>query len=227
MSDYLSVVYSEAKRPRTAYPARLAAYLVRRFDLGPGVRLLEAGCGRGEFLRGFRDGGLTVCGLDGCPQALETSPDLPISLADVESGPLPFAAESFDVVFSKSFIEHLFHPDRFFREAWRVLRPGGRLITMVPDWESCMRVYFDDFTHRTPFSRVSLADLYQLCDFADVRVERFRQLPQVWDRPWLGRLCACIAPLVPARTKVPFLRWSRELMVLGCGVKAPAAEDRP
>lgn len=50
----------------------------------------------------------------------------------IEPGPLPFADESFDVVFSKDAIIHVQAKEALYAEAYRVLRPGGRLC--VGDW---------------------------------------------------------------------------------------------
>ncbi len=94
------------------------------------------------------------------------------------------------------------------------------MLCLVPDWEANYRTYFDDFTHRTPFSSVSLTDIYRICDFDRVTVSRFRQLPIVWRYPALNYFCAVISPFVPVRTRNTFLRWSRELMLVGSGYKA-------
>ncbi len=50
----------------------------------------------------------------------------------VVPGPLPFAAESFDVVFSKDAIVQIPGKAALFAEVHRVLRPGGRFI--ASDW---------------------------------------------------------------------------------------------
>ena len=51
--DYVDVIYNEADRPLTQYPQKLARHLFERYSLRPGDRLLDVGCGRGEFLSGF------------------------------------------------------------------------------------------------------------------------------------------------------------------------------
>ena len=142
-----------------------------------------------------------------------------MKICDIENEPFPFKDNSFDILFSKSFIEHLHKPEKYLIEAFRVLKPGGLLLTLVPDWESNYKIYFDDFSHRTPFTKVSLIDAYKVFGFKYVDAYAFRQLPVVWKYPIINYFCALIAPLVPVRTKNKFLRWSRELMLIGEGRK--------
>jgi len=219
MADYLNVVYSEQSRPYTDYPPKLCAHLFEIFGMRPQMRFLEAGCGRGEFLRHFKRLGLNTFGLDISPQAGAFNPDIEIKTCDIENEPIPYPDDFFDVVYSKSLIEHLSYPDRYLKEALRILKPGGRLLTLVPDWEANHKTYFDDYTHRTPFTCVSLADIYKMTDFQDISVRKFRQLPIVWRYPAMNLLCALIAPFVPVRTEIKFLKWSRELMLIASGIK--------
>ncbi len=219
MSDYLSAEYSKDRRPYTAYPEKLCAWLFRTFRMKAGMKMLEAGCGRGEFLSHFKNLGLEVCGIDASPAAAEYVHGIPVSICDIEKERIPFDDESFDIVYSKSLIEHFIDPEKFVGEAYRVLKPGGMLLTLVPDWESNYKIYFDDYTHRTPFSTAALELLYRVGGLEGTRVMKFRQLPIVWEYPALNMLCSLIAPFVPVRTKTPFLRWSRELMLAGIGRK--------
>ena len=133
MSDYLNIVYNSGDRPFTSYPEKLVNYIYKVFELEKGLKLLEPGCGRGEHLRHFKDLGLDVFGLDLSPESSKISPDLNISIYDAESAKIPFPDNFFDVIYSKSFLEHLNNPSIFLREANRVLKPGGTLISMVPD----------------------------------------------------------------------------------------------
>ena len=217
--NYLSVVYDEKSHPYSDYPKHLCAHLFQSFELKKDMKMLEPGCGRGEFLNNFKDLGLNVVGVDISPECANFKNDFDIIICDVEKEELPFENDTFDVVFSKSFIEHLYYPENYLEEANRVLKPNGLLITLVPDWQSNYKIYFDDFTHRTPFTSIALKDAYNMYGFEEVNVFKFRQLPIVWKYPWLNHFCAIISPLIPVRTKNKFLRWSRELMLIGVGKK--------
>ena len=217
--NYLSVAYDEKSHPYTDYPKKLCAYLFQSFELKEGMKMLEPGCGRGEFLKNFKELGLDVHGVDISTEAQEYAENFPVEVCDIESEKLPFEDDTFDVIYSKSFIEHLYYPERYLEEAFRVLKPGGILITLVPDWESNYKIYFDDFTHRTPFTNIALEDAYKMYGFSEVNVFKFRQLPIVWKYPKLNYFCSAISPFIPVRAKNKFFRWSRELMLVGAGVK--------
>jgi SAM-dependent methyltransferase len=71
-----------------------------------------------------------------------------------------FADQTFDVVFASNLLEHLdlAANERLVREVRRVLRRGGRLILVQPNYRLRPREYFDDYTHVTVFSDRSLPD---------------------------------------------------------------------
>ena len=222
MADYLTVVYGEGVRPYTDYPLKLVTYLFERFKMKAGMSILEPGCGRGEFLRVFKSLGMEAAGLDRSEETRELlgEDNIELTVCDVESNVgLPFSNDSFDIIYNKSFMEHLHNPDVFLHEAFRVLKPGGMILCLIPDWESNYKTYFDDFTHRTPFTKPSLEDILTMCDFKNISVNKFRQLPIVWKYPILNYFCAAISPFIPIRVENKFLRWSRELMLVGCAYK--------
>lgn len=71
-----------------------------------------------------------------------------------------FPDGSFDVVFASNLLEHLQRDDtsRLLAESRRVLRPGGRLMLMQPNFRLDPGRYFDDFTHVAIFTDQSLPD---------------------------------------------------------------------
>lgn len=220
-NDYVSVVYNVKDRPLTEYPDLLARYLVGRFNIPAGAKILDLGCGRGEFLRGFIRCGLDGRGVDQSMAAQSFCPEATIIRSDMEKDPLPYDPGSFDVVFSKSVLEHFYYPEKLVMEILRVLKPGGIAITMVPDWESVYRIFYEDYTHRTPFTARSLKDILLINGFSDVTVEKFRQLPFLWSSPWLGSVCSMIALVAPRSlgSCSKLIKFSQEIMLLSAAVK--------
>jgi 2-polyprenyl-3-methyl-5-hydroxy-6-metoxy-1,4-benzoquinol methylase len=220
--DYLDVEYSENVRPSTGYPSLLAAHLASKWNLSAGQTLLDVASGRAEMSAGFTSLGLKVTALDASPEAeryaIQAGADF-ISGFIRPDAPMPLAEASFDVIFCKSFIEHLREPISFAEDCFRVLKPGGKVLFLTPDWESNYRIFFDDVTHVTPFSTVTMQQLLELSGFESVTSYRFRQLPVTWRYPSMNMFSAAIAPFVPSRTTQKFLRWSRELMLCGVGWK--------
>jgi len=89
----------------------------------------------------------------------------------------PYEDSSFDVVYTKSFIEHLSDPKVFLDESFRVLKSGGKIITLTPDWETNFKKFYDDCTHKRLYNVVSLKGVLQSHGFQDIEVFKFRQLP--------------------------------------------------
>jgi phosphoethanolamine N-methyltransferase len=107
-----------------------------------GCQVLDIGCGLGAIdeLLVSRFGAASVLGIDIDPR-LVVRMQQRIAAAGlagriqgqaVEGGPLPFAAASFDVVFSKDSLVQIPDKGALFSEVIRVLRPGGRFI--ASDW---------------------------------------------------------------------------------------------
>ncbi|OGX23565.1 MAG: hypothetical protein A2Y03_05060 [Omnitrophica WOR_2 bacterium GWF2_38_59] len=219
--DYVAVTYNEKDRPFTQYPEKLSSYLFSRYNLKKGSKLLDLGCGRGEFLKGFIQCGLEGCGVDQSVISKSVCPEAEIVQSDLENKPLPYENNAFDIVFSKSVIEHFYYPEKLVKEIYRVVRPGGLIITMVPEWKSVYKIFYDDYTHRTPFTINSLREILFMHNFEDINVERFMQLPFLWSSPWLKPFCSIVAMTAPCVLK-PYsklVRFSKEIMLLSTAVK--------
>ena len=219
--DYVAVTYNEKERPFTQYPDKLTRYLSSKYKLSKGSKVLDLGCGRGEFLRGFIRCGLDGYGVDQSSMAKSVCPGAEILQSDLENEPLPYADNSFGAVFSKSVLEHFYYPEKLIMEIYRIVKPGGLVITMVPDWESVYKTFYEDHTHRTPFTKNSLKNIFLINGFDNVKVEKFRQLPFLWSLPWLKPFCSIAAFLAPKalRPYSKLIRFSQEIMLLSTAVK--------
>lgn len=220
--DYVDVVYNEQDRPLTSYPDKLARYLFDRYGVKAGQSLLDIGCGRGEFLRGFIACGVQGFGVDRSRAAQKYCPQADLRTADLESSPLPYDDNFFDVVYSKSVIEHFYYPEKLVQEMFRVLKPGGLAITLCPDWEFNYRIYFEDYTHRTPFMQSSLRDIQLVHGFDNINVERFRQLPILWRSGGALLPAAELTRILAPSFIKPYSKWvrfSKEIMLLSSATK--------
>ena len=221
--DYLDVVYNESDRPLTVYPQKLASYLFNRYQLRRGSVLLDIGCGRGEFLKGFIKCGVKGYAVDQSAAACKYCPQAELRTSNIEEDGIPYPDNFFDVLYSKSVIEHFHRPEKLMLEMYRVLKPGGIAITLCPAWEYNFRNYFEDYTHRTPFMRESLRDIQIMHGFEHVRVDFFRQLPSTWSSTSLltlpfAELTRLFAPsLLKPRSK--WVRFSKEIMLLSSAKK--------
>lgn len=220
MSNYLDVIYNKEERPLNSYPSKLIDYLIKNYDLKIGAKLLEPGVGRGEFLNEFKKRGFDCYGCDLSHQAGIEAEEIEIKTGiNFNKDKLPYTDNYFDIIYTKSLMEHLENPEYFLYELKRILKPGGKILSLVPDWESNFKIYFDDHTHKTPFTLESLKNIFKICGYTKVNVVKFRQLPIVWKYPIINFISSILAPFIPVRTKNKFLRWSRELMLIGYGRK--------
>jgi SAM-dependent methyltransferase len=142
----------------TAYLERVAelpeirawrAIAVELMELGPGMRVLDAGSGLGEAARELAElvePGGEVKAIDLSAQMVQAAaarggPRVTYEQADVTD--LPFASDSFDRTRCERVLQHLSEPDLALAELARVTVPGGRVCVLDPDWRS-LAVDVDD-----------------------------------------------------------------------------------
>lgn len=222
--DYVDVIYNEDDRPLTSYPRKLASYLCGRYRIKEGASFLDIGCGRGEFLEGFIKCGVNGYAVDQSRAAEKYCPTAELRNADIEHEGIPFPDDYFDIVYSKSVIEHFHYPEKLVSEMHRVLKPGGLAITLCPSWEYNYRIYFEDYSHRTPFMLESLRDIQLIHGFEDVDVEFFYQLPSTWSgtSAWAAKFLAVLTRSATPSFLKGFSKWvrfSQEVMLLSSSRK--------
>jgi SAM-dependent methyltransferase len=111
--------------------------------LRPTAKVLEVGCGTGNYVVAIReDTGCSCWGTDPSAEMLAQAAGRSgsVHLSHGRAEALDFPAGHFDFVLSVDVIHHVGDRGRFFQEAGRVLRRGGRVCTVTDsEWVICHR----------------------------------------------------------------------------------------
>jgi SAM-dependent methyltransferase len=159
--------------------ARFYLSEIRRYRGPESGRLLEIGCGDGDFLVLAEAEGWHVTGVEYSPTACEKARQR-LKNGLVQCGELQsagLAAEQFDLCVISDVLEHVRSPLDFLREVHRVLKPDGTLFIVTPSIDSWsarfLRQKWMEFKaeHLTYFGRQTLQTTLFKSGFRDVIVQ--------------------------------------------------------
>jgi ubiquinone/menaquinone biosynthesis C-methylase UbiE len=187
---------AEYDRHLSLVTTQSAEALLDDADVGTGHKVLDVATGAGYVAAAAARRGAQPLGIDFSATqvrlARERYPDLHFEQADAEA--LPFEPASFDAVVNAFGFCHLPHPDLALKEAFRVLKPGGRMAFSV--WDLPERtLVFDAFysairAHGSMdvglpagpnfFFFSNAEESLQALRNAGFASPAFRQVPQVW-----------------------------------------------
>jgi SAM-dependent methyltransferase len=128
------------------------------------VRVLDAGCGTGGFLKSpqVKDRGWQLTGVDLSPLAVQLARER--SGADVREGSitaLPFADESFDAVVTGDVIYHAEDVALALREFARCVKPGGVVLVNEPAYRWLWSYHDNAVESKHRFTRPELKALFR------------------------------------------------------------------
>jgi len=104
----------------------------------PNIKILDLGCGEGTRLNYICRNPENCVGIDISSKAIQLAgknyPNFSFLNANLEK--LPQKNEAFDLVYSAFVLEHLEKPEKVIKEAIRVLKKGGHLVMVAPNFGS-------------------------------------------------------------------------------------------
>ena len=142
-------------------------------------RVLDVGCGRGEFLSLLRDAGVPAYGVDsdeGMADAVRAA-GMEVVLEDAFSHLRALEAGAVDGIFCSQVAEHLDTPQllALLELSRRKLAPGGVMVVETPNPETLSifaRFFYTDLTHVRPIHPDALRWAMEAVGFEAVRIER-------------------------------------------------------
>ena len=118
---------------------------VRLLHAVPGGRLLDVGCGSGDWLLSMQELGWDVVGIDFDEDAVKAGRQNGSTLLCGALEKHRFLNEYFDAITLNHVIEHVPDPIGTLRECARILKPGGKLVIFTPNGESLGRRIFGKY----------------------------------------------------------------------------------
>lgn len=142
--------------------------------ISPESRILEIGSGWGEFIDQIKAKEKFAVDID---ESFRQYVDKDVVFSSQNVCSLNFKPDTFDHVFLSNVLEHLETKQsvsKAISELKRVLRPGGTLIIIQPNFKYCWKVYFDFSDHCTVWTDRSMKELLIQEGFQiDYSVDRF------------------------------------------------------
>ncbi len=128
-----------------------------------GLRVMDCGAWDGWFLSYETPAIAQRIALDFDPHFSDSlrQKGIDFVLANMEQGKIPIASESLDLVAMTSTLEHLSCPEHIATEIRRILKPGGIVFITVPDITKYKFNFWNDITHKRPFTIHSLRFLFE------------------------------------------------------------------
>ena len=177
-----------------------------------GQHFLDLGAADGALVDIARSRGLIARGLDITDNI------------DFEKDSLPVADSSIDVVTLVAVIEHLHSPENILLEVMRVLKPGGALILVTPNWRFDYCNFYNDPTHVRPYTEISMRFL--LSGFGFTRVDVVPWLvckpSWMWHAPFAFHLARCLPFRGTSSSFIPSFLKGQSKSILAIGFKHTA-----
>ena len=171
--DYLMTV-SHSPQMR-AFQRSQAIDFVSRFDLA-GKRVIEVGCGDGNYLQYLREAGATVCGIEPSRAFRQMAQMRNFQVLEgFVSRQRPIPNAPYDAFVMRQVLEHVPDPNDFLQGIRQALNPAGVGLVEVPSLEQALEGgrFYDFFCdHLSYFSSVTLRHALERNGFEVLEISR-------------------------------------------------------
>jgi O-antigen chain-terminating methyltransferase len=136
-----------------------------------GDKVLDVGCGEGDFLELLKDAGVEAVGLERSEPMLSKLRKKSLNIVQGDAREfLKSKASTYNGIFCAHLIEHLTPEEalNFLGDAFGALRPGGILIVITPNFRSIEVMgerFWLDLTHTRPYPLPILKEMAQFAGF--------------------------------------------------------------
>jgi ubiquinone/menaquinone biosynthesis C-methylase UbiE len=135
-----SASWDEMSEANAAAPDRAADLqrIVAVLGVGPGDRILDAGCGTGQYALAFAEFGLQVTALDLAPEMIARAKkhaanrNLPVTFRIEQVAAISDPDDTYDAIHARVVLPFVPSIPDALAELRRVLKPGGRMLASVP-----------------------------------------------------------------------------------------------
>lgn len=162
----------------------------------PGLKAMDVGCGNGFITNQISQQGIKITGVDFDQEALDIAkkayPHLDFVRHEAEDR-FPDFAQGIDMITAFEVIEHIYSPQKFLRNVFNTLKPGGYAIFSTPyhgywknmansilgRWDRVFTVHWES-GHIKFFSEDTLRKMLQETGFTNVTFNNAGHVPYLW-----------------------------------------------
>jgi SAM-dependent methyltransferase len=138
--------------------------------MGNPQTVLDPAAGRGEFIGSIDAAERWFVDEVAYPEA-ESDPEVKVVTSKIMDADLP--EDHFDGVYASNFLEHLFNQEeiaQFLERMHRVMKSGGRIAIMGPNYRYCADEYWDCADHWVALTHVAIAEHLYAAGFEPVKI---------------------------------------------------------
>lgn len=179
-------------------------------------KVLDIGFGRGEFLVRAKRLGWDCHGVEVSDTSVEWGRELGFDARPFDGSfqtPLDYPDTMFDLVSANSVLEHVHHPRLLVQESRRLLKPGGKLFLMIPNFAcrdtQTLREHWRMWSppqHLFHFAPENVRALLEEYGFTAIKINY-----KVWFNPMTEKLS--LKSLKPTVSRKKFLRTAWQLRI--------------